>query len=157
MNHQLFRKESIEHLNSPEQLDDYISVVRPSNWMILTAALVFVIGICIWGIFGRITDKLPVVVVSNDQGVYCYVEEDVWISLQDVTSVSVQGEEYSFDIKNAESIVVGDNISDYAKTVGNLMDEERVAKIALNRELPKGTYSGEIIMEAISPISYLLN
>lgn len=51
----LFRKETIEKIQSPEQLDDYIKVTTPSMWMILTAILVLLAGIFIWAVFGKIT------------------------------------------------------------------------------------------------------
>ena len=50
----IFRKESLERLSSPEQLDQLMQVVTPRSWLPL-ATLGCIIGLTlIWGIFGRI-------------------------------------------------------------------------------------------------------
>lgn len=51
----LFRKETLDKLQSPEQLDDYIKVTTPSMWMILTAVIILLAGIFIWAVFGTVT------------------------------------------------------------------------------------------------------
>jgi len=50
----IFRKESLERLSSPEQLDQLMQVVRPRSWIPL-ATLASLMGLAIlWSIFGRI-------------------------------------------------------------------------------------------------------
>ncbi len=51
----LFRKESIERISSPEQIDDYIRIASPSALLILVAILVVLVGLIIWSVFGQIT------------------------------------------------------------------------------------------------------
>ena len=51
MGRQLFRKKSIEKNASPEQLDDYIHLPGPRIWMVWTAVILLLAGICIWVIF----------------------------------------------------------------------------------------------------------
>ena len=41
----LFRKQSLEGISSPEQLDDYLKVTNPGLWVILIAPLFLLIGI----------------------------------------------------------------------------------------------------------------
>ena len=36
----VFRKKSLDQINSPEQLDDYIRVTTPSVWIVLLALVV---------------------------------------------------------------------------------------------------------------------
>lgn len=50
----IFRKKSLERVNSPEQLDDYIRVTTPSVWMILFATLILIAGTLFWAVFGKI-------------------------------------------------------------------------------------------------------
>ncbi len=57
----IFRKESLERLSSPEQLDQLMQVVGPRSWLPLTALSVLMILSLIWSIFGRI----PVTATSN--------------------------------------------------------------------------------------------
>jgi HlyD family secretion protein len=50
----LFRKESLERLSSPERLDQLMQVVSPKSWLPLTTLGSLVIVALTWGIYGRI-------------------------------------------------------------------------------------------------------
>ena len=56
---QIFRKKSIERVSSPEKLDDYIKVTTPSVWIILAATVALLVGMIIWGVFGKIEVNTP--------------------------------------------------------------------------------------------------
>ena len=45
----LFRKESVESIQSPEQLNDYMRVTNPSVWVVLIAVIVLLAGMLVWG------------------------------------------------------------------------------------------------------------
>ena len=44
MDNQLFRRKSLDHISSPEELHDYIRVPGPRVWMLLAAVLVLLAG-----------------------------------------------------------------------------------------------------------------
>ncbi len=48
---QLYRKGSLERIRSPEQLNDYLRVTNPSVWLLLTAVILLLAGLLIWGSF----------------------------------------------------------------------------------------------------------
>ena len=48
---QLYRKGSLEQIQSPEQLNDYLRVTNPSVWLLLTAVILLLAGLLIWGSF----------------------------------------------------------------------------------------------------------
>jgi HlyD family secretion protein len=50
----LFRKESLERLSSPERLDQLMQIVTPKSWLPLTALGSLVAIALIWSIYGRI-------------------------------------------------------------------------------------------------------
>ena len=54
MNDKIFRKKSVDKMSSPEQLNDYIKVTSPGIWMVLAAIAIFLAGVCVWGIFGKL-------------------------------------------------------------------------------------------------------
>lgn len=54
MDTKLFRKSSIDRVTSPEQLNEYIKVVRPGVWVLLAAIIVLLLGFVLWGIFGTV-------------------------------------------------------------------------------------------------------
>ena len=51
----IFRKDNLEKMSSPEKLNDYIKVSNPSVWIILGAITVMLISAVVWGI----TYELP--------------------------------------------------------------------------------------------------
>jgi hypothetical protein len=46
---QLYRKGSLERIQSPEQLNDYLRVTHPSVWVLLTAVILLLAGLLVWG------------------------------------------------------------------------------------------------------------
>ena len=55
---QLFRKVSLERLSSPEQLDGLLRVTAPMGWLALVACAVLLAGALVWGVTGRIPEKV---------------------------------------------------------------------------------------------------
>ena len=47
----LFRKASMERIQSPEQLNDYLRVTNPTVWVLLAAVIVLLAGMLVWGSF----------------------------------------------------------------------------------------------------------
>jgi len=54
----IFRKVALERLSSPEQLDQLMQVTTPKGWIALVVLLVIVVIAIIWGIYGKIPDKV---------------------------------------------------------------------------------------------------
>ncbi len=52
---EIFREKSLERVQSPEQLNDYIKVTTPRVWLVLIAVILLLLGVIVWGIFGRVT------------------------------------------------------------------------------------------------------
>lgn len=50
----LFRKESMERITSPEQLNDYLRVTSPTVWVVLAAIVLLLVGVLIWASFANI-------------------------------------------------------------------------------------------------------
>ncbi|PLX18594.1 MAG: hypothetical protein C0601_04325 [Candidatus Muiribacterium halophilum] len=61
MNNHLFRQKALERLQSPDELDQAVTVVSSKGWIALTGIAFFVISAIIWGFIGelqyRITGK----------------------------------------------------------------------------------------------------
>ena len=50
----LYRKQSMDRIQSPEQLNDYLHITKPSVWLVLAAVLLLLIGFFIWSSFNYI-------------------------------------------------------------------------------------------------------
>lgn len=53
-----FRKEALEALSSPEQLDQPLPLLRPSHWATLLGLLLFAGAILLWSILGRVPVRI---------------------------------------------------------------------------------------------------
>lgn len=52
MDNHIFREKSLERVESPEQLNDYIRVATPGVWLALAACAVILLGFLVWSIWG---------------------------------------------------------------------------------------------------------
>lgn len=153
----LFRKKSLDRISSPEQLNDYIRVSTPSVWLLLSAIVLLLAGVCVWGIFGHMDTTLPAVAVSQNGTVTAYIHEydaarvtaDMPVAIGDV-----QGRVISV---SAEPLRVDDSFTDYMLHVGNLQQDEWVYAAALNADCADGIYAAQIVIDSVSPISFVLN
>lgn len=50
----LFRKKSLDSLNSPDNLDEYLKVTNVPGWIILTACLLIIAGLIVWSLYTKI-------------------------------------------------------------------------------------------------------
>lgn len=50
----LYRKKSLESIQSPEQLNDYLHITEPSVWLVLTAVFLLLAGLLVWSSFSYI-------------------------------------------------------------------------------------------------------
>ena len=56
-NKSIYREKSIESVNSPDKLNDYIRVSTPSVWLVMAAIVILLFGILVWSIFGTVNMK----------------------------------------------------------------------------------------------------
>jgi len=56
-NNQIFSKEALDKLRSPEKLDTMLPITTPVSWMGLVAVLVLLFSVILWSIYGAFTVK----------------------------------------------------------------------------------------------------
>ena len=118
MEKQLFRKSSIERVSSPEQLNDYIRVSNPGVWMILAAVIAILIGICAWGIFGRLDTKISTAGACSNGTFTCYVTEEKIGNIKTGTELNVDGKTLSVSEISAKPVEVGADMDGYLLYLG---------------------------------------
>lgn len=157
MKERLFRKKSIERISSPEQLDNYIRVANPSVWMILSCVIIFLIGICVWGIFGRLNTKVTAPVICNGTKTVCYVREENLSEIEAGMTLVIEETEYTITSVNSKPMKVTDEFGEYAMQIGGFQMDEWIIELVVNAALKEGIYRAEIVTESIAPVSFLLN
>lgn len=146
-------------VNSPEQLDQYIKLSNPGVWIILLAIVVLLVGFCIWGYFGKIDSKINTTVVSNNSYSYLFVKEEDIKKVKEGMIVEIGNEDTTYRIveidPNPERVT--EDIDEYARHLGNFQIGEWVYKCSLDKRVQKGTYNANIIVESVSPMSFVFN
>ena len=157
MGNPVFRQKSLERIASPEQLNDYIKVSNPGIWMLLAAVIALLAGVCVWGIFGHMDTTLTAAAVAEDGAVICYVKEADAPSLYSGMQVHIGDTECTVQEIAPGPVSAAGSLDAYGLYVGGLQEGEWVYPVSLSGSLPDGTYTARIVVESISPISFLLN
>ena len=157
MNDKIFRKKSMDRMSSPEQLNDYIKVTNPGVWMALAAIVILLVGVCVWGVFGRLETKLPVAAVSQDGQTVLYVKEDDLSAVKENMSVYIGDETYKVTSVSAQPVAVTEEISEYARRTGNLSLGEWVYLVQIDKTLPDGVYTAQFVIDSVSPLYFVFN
>lgn len=157
MNGQLFRKKSLDKVSSPEQLNDYIRVSNPSVWMVLTAVIVFLVGVCVWGIFGHLDTVVKTAGECSGGVVTCYVKESDISALQTGMEITVDGKKGTVTDIEAVPVEVTEDMDSYVLYLGELSKGDWVYVIKAQAPVGDGVYEVQITTESVSPMSFVLN
>ena len=153
----LFRQKNIDRIESPEAMNDYLQVTSPGVWLVLAAVIVFLIGVCIWGIFGHIDSTIKAAVIATDEGTICLVPQNALESVIENRTMEIEGDDYELVPATLEPVVIAEDTNVYWILAGDLSVGDIVYRIPLSQNMPKGVYSGTIVTETLSPLSLLLN
>ncbi len=153
----LFRKKSLERISSPEQLNAYIRVATPSVWLLLTAIVILLAGVCVWGVFGHMDTTLTAVAVAEDGMMTAYVREADIASVKAEAVVTVDGDIVKIWAIDDQPVQVDESFSEYARHVGGLQQGEWVYAVKLDVNCPDGIYTAQIVIDSVSPMSFVLN
>lgn len=157
MSEQLFRKKSIERVSSPEQLDAYIRVANPSIWMVLIAIVVLLVGVCAWGILGHLDTAVNAVAVCENGTVTLYVKDEDGKRAQTGAQVQIGEDAASVTAISPMPIKAEAVLRDYVRHVGGFGAEDWAYAVQADAQLPDGVYSAKIIVESVSPMSFVMN
>ena len=158
MNEQLFRKKSVEKVSSPEQLNEYIRVANPGVWMVLAAIVILLAGVVAWGFIGHLDTTLPTAVICDGGEAVIYVKEADSEKIAVGMTIRVGQQEYAVtDIAVQPHRVDEKTLSDYAIHASGLTAGEWVYTVKVSGDFVPGVYKAEIVIERISPISFILN
>lgn len=152
-------EKKLRKVDSPEQLNQYIRLSNPGVWILLIAIVVLLIGVCAWGFFGKIDTKITTVAISGDYNSYVYIKEADLEKVKNGMNVEIVNNENKYEIVEIETIPekVTDELSEYARHLGNFQIGEWVYKCRLNKNLREGTYGANIVVESIAPMVFITN
>ena len=157
MNKQLFKKSSMDKITSPEQLHDYVKVANPGLWMAISAIVILLVGIIAWGFIGKIDTTMSAAIVTEDGQAVMYIGESDVEKLEVGMTVRSGEKEYTITGISDEPIKVDGALTDYAIHASGLTVGEWAYVIRIDGEHSEGVREADIVVESISPISFILN
>lgn len=158
MQDSIFRKESVDRLKSPEQLNDYIHVARPGVWLMLSAVILLLVGMIVWGIFGTVETVVRAGALVEDGTVVCYVNEDDAADMKPGMSVTIKEQEGVIKKVSAKPIPAGDGeLIPYLTEAVGLKAGDSCYGVEIDISgLDDGIYMADITVESIRPISFVI-
>ena len=153
----LFREKSLEAVESPESLNDYLRVTSPGVWLILAAVIVLLVGAILWGIFGHIRTTAKVAVSVSEGKTVCYVPYDKADGVMAQGVITLDGKEYPLDTEaECELLMIEKDTPLRVLKAGDLKIGEAVILVPADTDLQDGVYAGVAVTEDLQPISLLL-
>ena len=130
----IFRQQSLDRISSPEQLNDYLHVTNVGVWALLTVVILLLVAFFSWASIGRLDTIASAKAAVRDGTAQITVLEYAEIN----AGMTVRMGDAEFRISD-----VGQDETGFT-----------VATAPVN--LPDGNYDAEIVVETLSPISFLL-
>lgn len=160
MENNIFREKSIDRIKSPDMLDEYIKVANPGIWLCLTAILIFVVGGLTFSIFADIESKVPTAVVVDEKSAICYLSEDKLQYVSDELWVEVGDNKYALH-EHGNELKKLSSESESDEELLYFMGKEEGGWYYMypfeTNGMEPGIYRGEIIIDSVKPISFLIN
>jgi len=138
MDNQIFRKESLDHISSPEQLNDYLRVTNPAVWLVLTAVILLLAGMLLWASVASI-DSFASGTGQVQDGTMRIMFEDAQIAKS---------------VQTGMTVTAGD-VSAQVSSIGYTDDGEMFALAPTS--LADGTYSVQVVYRKTQVLSLLFN
>ena len=154
----LFREKNLERLESPEKLNDYLRVTSPGVWMILSAVILLLVGVCIWGVFGRIEATTQAAVVTENGESTCLVPASALEGVLQYRTVKVDGEVLELQPAVLDPEVISETTNVYVMLSGGLSVGDIVYPVSLAQPLKAdGIVTGTLVTEQLSPAALFFN
>ena len=150
MDNQLFRKKSLDHISSPEELHDYMRVTSPRLWMLLAAVAALLAGILVYAATATLENTLSLSVqVHYQENGDDHPEITGMLPISRMNQVAAGMEARIGDGKGHVSTM----------TVQEGSEKIRIT-IQMDEECPppaEGNHDAVLVLETIEPIRFLLN
>ena len=150
----IFRKQSLERVSSPEELDSYLMVTGPGIWMTLIAVIVLLLGVFAWMIFGHLDTTVDVAVVCKDGEAVCLLPAEQY---KGAASVTIADKTYPLQDVDFSVIKVTSDMDPNLLEAGGLEVGDSVLPMELDANLQDGIYQGVATTETVQPIRFIIN
>ena len=134
----LYRKESMERIQSPEQLNDYLRITNPTIWVVLVAVILLLAGLLVWSAFASID--------SFARGTARVENGEMTVLFDDADSAG--------KVTTGMEVAVGD-VSSAIKSIGRT--ENGTVFAMADTDLADGVYDARVTYRQTQVITLLFN
>lgn len=153
----LFREKSIEQLSAPEQLTGYLHVTGPGVWFVLGGLIILLVGLLVWGIFGRLISSVTVPAKVEEGKAYCYVLKDDLNPADGDVAITIGDVEMTANTAGAETVILDTSYPPELFSTGYLHAGRNVTILVCDTTLKEGFYDALIVTDELKPISLLFS
>lgn len=165
----VFRKKSLERIQSPDQLDDYIHVVSPGVWMVLGALVLLLAGGGIWASVGTIEETVPAALVVRGGEATCYVAQGRSSEVSPGDALRVEaGSSASSGAAGADAaqstvvrldetpVAASEAVALAGDPAGAALGGDAwAAAVQVETDLPDGVYAADVVTASYHPLALL--
>lgn len=157
---ELFRKQAVFNITSPEKIGLLIKTSSPSIVIMILATAFFIVGFTIWGMFYKIDTIIPVGAICKNGSTECFLNEADFEKLKKTKNLHINIKNKTYPVEKISAIperILTSNFS-YAMHKSHLKPGDWAFKINLKTEnLENGIFIGFLIANKVAPISFVFN
>ena len=157
MSESIFRQKSLDKVSSPEQLNDYITVTTPAVWLLISSIILILIGIIVWGSFAQLDTTVKAPVIADGERATFYVKADDALKVSIQKTVRIEDKEGVVIAVGNESMEAETVLGDYSLHDAGYDENTIVYPIVAKIDINAGIYKGEIVIDRVSPLSFIFN
>jgi len=155
MDNSIFRKKNLENISSPDELNRYIKIARPSTWLVLIALVILVLGIFVWSVVGRLESTVPCVIVTESNQTFVCVDSKYIANPSQDLYLKLDNQKVAITLLDQNAWPVNGVLSDYAINVGGLSQDSYVYFFGPQINFGDGIRQAKIVTELVRPITFL--
>lgn len=154
----IFREKSLERVNSPEKLDDYLKIANPTIWLVLIAIVIGCVGFVIWAYVGTIDyyDDCGGECKNGVLTIYVAEHEGSKIAENKVVYVPESDKYYDIDEISNTSVRIDDTFDPITVHKSELNTGDWCYIVKSNTDLADGIYDVKVLVDSVRPISYII-
>lgn len=156
----LFRKQAIENITSPEKIGLYIKTSNTSTILTILATSLFVVSLAFWSIFYKIDTIIPIGAVCENGFTECFLNENDFDKIKNLKQINIAINEKTYKVQKIDRTPerIQNNLFSYAMHKSGIKPGDWAFKLTLQtKNLTPGTYIAYLIVNKITPISFVLN
>lgn len=122
---------------TPQGLDDYIHVTSPGTWIILLAVIVFLSGVCIWGMNGKLESIRTMPAQVENGTTVCYADSSTVVEIKEGMTVRIGTISGTVTAVSATPVKVTGDMDHYLLDQGDMQEGDWAYPVEAKVDVPR--------------------